>query len=129
MPSAALVKVMLVDDQASMRALTRQALTGLGFRDIRDSASATEALDALRSAPAHVILSDYNMPGMNGLEFLEAVRGDQLLARCVFIMLTGAAEQEVVQRAVELKVNNFIVKPFTPQALKERIERVIGPLT
>ncbi|WP_395328376.1 response regulator [Novosphingobium sp. BL-8H] len=128
MPAAAAIKVMVVDDQTSMRAMIRRALQDLGFKDIRDKGSATEALAAVKADRVHLIISDYNMPEMDGLEFLEAVRKDDVIGKTVFIMLTGSADKEVVQKAAALGVNNYVVKPFAPAALKEKIERVFGEL-
>ena len=128
MPAASAIKVMVVDDQSSMRAMIRRALQDLGFKDIRDKASAVEALPAVKSDRVHLIISDYNMPDMDGLQFLEEVRKDPAIGKTVFIMLTGSAEKEVVQKAAALGVNNYVVKPFTPASLKERIERVFGSL-
>ncbi|USI71997.1 response regulator [Sphingomonas morindae] len=122
------IRVMVVDDQASMRAMIRRALQDLGFRDVRDKPGAEEALASIKEDRVHLIISDYNMPGMNGLQFLEAVRGDPQLARTVFIMLTGSAERNIVEKAAALGVNNYVVKPFAPAALKEKIERVFGEL-
>ncbi|MHA6721133.1 response regulator [Sphingomonas sp. RS6] len=129
MPAASQIKVMVVDDQTSMRAMIRRALQDLGFKDVRDKPSATEALQAVKSDRVHLIISDYNMPEMDGLQFLEAVRGDAVIGKTVFIMLTGSADREVVQKAAALGVNNYVVKPFAPAALKEKIERVFGELT
>lgn len=129
MPAAAAIKVMIVDDQASMRAMIRQALQSLGFKDLRDKAGAADALVVLREDRVHLIISDYNMPEMDGLQFLEAVRKDPVLGKTVFIMLTGSADREIVQKAAALGVNNYVVKPFSPAALKEKIERVFGALT
>ncbi|GAB5352485.1 response regulator [Qipengyuania sp. 483] len=129
MPAAAAIKVMVVDDQTSMRAMIRRTLQDLGFRDVRDKASATEALDDVRSNRVHLIISDYNMPEMDGLQFLQEVRKDSVIGKTVFIMLTASAEKEIVQKAAEMGVNNYVVKPFTPAALKEKIERVFGALT
>jgi len=129
MPAAAAIKVMIVDDQASMRAMIRQALQSLGFKDLRDKSGAMDALAALREDRVHLIISDYNMPDMDGLQFLEAVRKDPVLGKTVFIMLTGSADREIVQKAAALGVNNYVVKPFSPAALKEKIERVFGALT
>jgi len=129
MPAASAIKVMVVDDQASMRAMIRRALQDLGFKDIRDKAGAVEALAAVKADRVHLIISDYNMPEMDGLEFLQAVRADGVIGKTVFIMLTGSAEREVVQKAAALGVNNYLVKPFAPAALKEKIERVFGELT
>ncbi|RSU47053.1 hypothetical protein BRX43_14710 [Sphingomonas sp. S-NIH.Pt15_0812] len=120
---------MVVDDQASMRAMIRRSLQDLGFRDIRDKGSAAEALDAVRSDRVHLIVSDYNMPDMDGLQLLEAVRQDPVIGKTVFIMLTGSSDREIVSKAAALGVNNYLVKPFAPAVLKEKIERVFGALS
>ncbi|WP_193504338.1 response regulator [Sphingosinithalassobacter portus] len=129
MPAASQIKVMVVDDQTSMRAMIRRALQDLGFKDVRDKASAPEALASVRSDRVHLIISDYNMPEMDGLQFLQNVRADPVIGKTVFIMLTGSSDREVVQKAAALGVNNYVVKPFAPAALKEKIERVFGELT
>jgi two-component system chemotaxis response regulator CheY len=129
MPAAAAIKVMVVDDQTSMRAMIRRALQDLGFKDVRDKPSAPEALAAIKSDRVHLVISDYNMPEMDGLQFLEAVRTDSVIGKTVFIMLTGSADKEIVQKAAALGVNNYVVKPFAPAALKEKIERVFGELS
>lgn len=129
MPAAAAIKVMVVDDQASMRAMVRRALQDIGFKDVRDSGEAAAALTSIRSDRVHLIISDYNMPVMDGLEFLAAVRADPVIGKTVFIMLTGSADREIVQKAAALGVNNYVVKPFAPAALKEKIERVFGELS
>jgi two-component system chemotaxis response regulator CheY len=129
MTAASAIKVMVVDDQASMRAMIRRTLQDIGFKDIRDKAGPVEALEAIRSDRVHLIISDYNMPDMDGIEFLAAVRGDAVIGKTVFIMLTGSADKEIVQKAAALGVNNYVVKPFSPATLKEKIERVFGELT
>lgn len=129
MPAAAQIKVMVVDDQTSMRAMIRRSLQDLGFKDVRDKGAATEALQDIRKDRVHLIISDYNMPEMDGLQFLEEVRKDAVIGKTVFIMLTGSSDKEIVQKAAALGVNNYVVKPFAPAALKEKIERVFGELT
>jgi len=129
MPAAAAIKVMVVDDQTSMRAMIRRALQDLGFKDVRDKGGAVEALEAIKTDRVHLVISDFNMPEMDGLQFLEAVRKDPVIGKTVFIMLTGSADKEIVQKAAALGVNNYVVKPFAPAALKEKIERVFGELT
>ena len=129
MPAASAIKVMVVDDQTSMRAMIRRSLQDLGFKDIRDSGSAADALAAVKSERVHLIISDYNMPDMDGLQFLEGVRTDAVIGKTVFIMLTGSSDREVVQKAAALGVNNYLMKPFAPAALKEKIERVFGALS
>lgn len=128
MPAASAIRVMVVDDQTSMRAMIRRTLQDLGFKDVRDKAGAAEALAAIKADRVHLVISDYNMPDMDGLQFLEAVRADPVIGKTVFIMLTGSADREVVQKAAALGVNNYVVKPFAPAALKEKIERVFGEL-
>jgi len=129
MPTAAAIKVMVVDDQTSIRAMILRTLQDLGFKDIRDKAGPVEALGAIRADRVHLIISDYNMPDMDGLQFLEEVRKDAVIGKTVFIMLTGSADREIVQKAAALGVNNYVVKPFSAAALKEKIERVFGELT
>ncbi len=129
MPAASAIKVMVVDDQASMRAMIRRSLQDLGFKDIRDKSGPVEALEAVKTDRVHLIISDYNMPDMDGLQFLESVRKDPVIGKTVFIMLTGSSDREIVQKAASLGVNNYVVKPFAPAALKEKIERVFGELT
>ncbi|MBJ6122121.1 response regulator [Sphingomonas mollis] len=129
MPAAAQIKVMVVDDQASMRAMIRRSLQDLGFKDVRDKGAAVDALASVKSDRVHLIVSDYNMPDMDGLQFLEEVRKDPVIGKTVFIMLTGSADREVVQKAAALGVNNYLMKPFAPAALKDKIERVFGELS
>jgi len=129
MPAAAQIKVMVVDDQASMRAMIRRSLQDLGFKDVRDKAGAADALAAVKADRVHLIVSDYNMPDMDGLQLLEQVRADPVIGKTVFIMLTGSSDRDLVQKAAALGVNNYLVKPFAPAALKDKIERVFGALS
>ena len=129
MPAASQIKVMVVDDQASMRAMIRRSLQDLGFRDVRDKGDAAEALAAVRADRVHLIISDFNMPDMDGLQLLEAVRTDPVIGKTVFIMLTGSSDREIVQKAAALGVNNYLVKPFAPASLKDKLERVVGALS
>ena len=123
------LKVLLVDDHRTSRMLLRAALEQLGIKQIVFACDGEEALKAMMQTPCHIIISDFNMPDMDGLQFLEQVRGDPVIGKTVFIMLTGSADKEIVQKAAALGVNNYVVKPFAPAALKEKIERVFGELT
>lgn len=129
MPAAAQIKVMIVDDQLTMRALVRSALHEIGFRSIVDATDGAEAFAALAAAPTHLVISDFNMPKMDGLALLRAVRASAAMQKTAFIMLTGRADKELVQRAAQFGVNNYIMKPFSPATLREKIEEVFGPLT
>ena len=128
MPSAASLKVLIVDDQQSMRLLIRGGLQQLGFREFDEAADGEAGLKALVASPAHLIISDFNMPKLDGLGLLRAVRVYPPTAKTAYIMLTGRGDMELVQRAVQFGVNNFLVKPFTVATLREKIEAVFGTL-
>ena len=129
MPAAAAIHTLIVDDQASMRSLVRGSLQQLGFREFREAADGEAGLRAMITQPAHLIISDFNMPNLDGLGLLRAVRAHPPIAGAAFIMLTGRADRELVSRAVQYGVNNYLVKPFTVAQLKDKLEGVFGPLT
>ncbi|HVY87744.1 MAG TPA: response regulator [Hyphomonadaceae bacterium] len=129
MPAASAIRVLVVDDQLTMRGLARSTLQQLGFSDISDAGDGEEGLKSLVNKPAHLVISDYNMPKMDGLGLLRAIRAHPPIANTAFIMLTGRADKELVQRAVQFGVNNYLVKPFTVADLKGKIEQVFGPLS
>jgi len=129
MPSAAKIKAVVVDDQLTMRTLVRSCLQQIGLTDIREFPKAPEALSALKSAPAHIIFSDFNMPEMDGLEFLRSVRADPSLRSIGFVLLTGRADADLVKRAAQFGANNYLVQPFTGAVLKQKLEQIFGALT
>lgn len=129
MPAASQIKVLVVDDQLTIRSLARSTLQQIGIVDISDAADGEEGFKALVSKPAHLVISDYNMPKMDGLNLLRTIRAHPPTANTAFIMLTGRADKELVQRAVQFGVNNYLVKPFTAADLKGKIEAVFGALT
>jgi two-component system chemotaxis response regulator CheY len=129
MPSAAKIKAVVVDDQLTMRTLVRSCLQQIGLTDIREFPKAPEALSALKVAPAHIIFSDFNMPEMDGLEFLRSVRSDPVLRSTGFVLLTGRADADLVKRAAQFGANNYLVKPFTVAVLKQKLEQIFGTLT
>lgn len=129
MPAAASIHTLIVDDQASMRALIRTSLQQLGFREFREAGDGEAGLMAMINGPSHLIISDFNMPKLDGLGLLRAVRAHPPIAGTAFIMLTGRADKELVQRAVQFGVNNYLVKPFTVAQLKDKLEGVFGALT
>ncbi len=129
MPSAASVRVLIVDDQASMRQLIRGGLQQLGFREFDEAGDGEAGMRALATNSASLVISDFNMPKLDGLGLLRAVRLYPPTAKTAYIMLTGRGDADLVQRAVQFGVNNFLVKPFTIQTLRDKIEAVLGPLT
>ena len=129
MPAAAKLITGVVDDQLTMRSLVQTCLNQIGVVDVRTFPEAGVALEKLRVQPVHVLLSDFNMPGMDGLELLRAVRAEAHFSKMAFILITGRADKELVQKAIQLGANNYLVKPFTSAQLKQKIEQVVGPLT
>ncbi|MBS0995316.1 response regulator [Gluconobacter cerinus] len=128
MISASSMSVLLVDDQTSIRSLLRNSLVQLGFVKVSGVRNGLEALEHLNANSTHLIISDFNMPDMDGLELLKAVRASSTIGKTGFIMLTGQANKELVQQAISAGVNNFLAKPFTTSSLKSRIEAVFGPI-
>lgn len=129
MPVASAIHALVVDDQMTMRSLVRTSLQQIGVREIREAADGEIALREMITKPAHLIISDYNMPNLDGLGLLRAIRSHPPTRGAAFIMLTGRADRELVQRAVQFGVNNYLVKPFTVAQLKGKLEAVFGPLT
>lgn len=129
MPAASSLRVLVVDDNMTMRSLIQSSLQQLGFRDITLAGDGEEGLKQLMLKPAHLVISDLNMPKLDGLGLLRAIRAHDSIGKTAFIMLTGRADRELVQKAVQYGVNNYVAKPFTTAALKSRIEAVFGALT
>ncbi|MFZ5669519.1 MAG: response regulator [Pseudomonadota bacterium] len=129
MPVAADLETLIVDDQRSVRALVRACLMDMGFVKIAEAEDGAQALQVLSIYRKHLILSDLNMPNLDGLGLLRAVRNNPVTAKTAFIMLTSRADTALVKEAVQLGVNNYIVKPFTLDALRRKIEAVFGRLT
>lgn len=129
MATAAKIHAAVVDDQLTMRALVRTGLNQIGIVQVREFPTAAEALQAITAQPVHIILSDFNMPEMDGLEFLRKLRANPQMTNTAFILLTGRADKDLVVRALQFGANNYLVKPFTVATLKEKIEQVVGALT
>jgi two-component system chemotaxis response regulator CheY len=130
MPAASAIKVLIVDDQQTIRSLVRSGLQQLGFTDLGEAADGEDGLRAMLSPlPPRLIVSDFNMPKLDGLGLLRAVRAHEPIKTTAFIMLTGRADTDLVMRAAQFGANNYLVKPFTVATLKEKIEMVFGALT
>jgi two-component system, chemotaxis family, chemotaxis protein CheY len=129
MPAASSLKTLIVDDQQTMRSLVRTSLHALGISNTKEVPDGEDALRFLLTAQVNLVITDFNMPKLDGLGLLRAIRAHPPIAKTAVIMLTGRADRELVQRAVQFGVNNYLVKPFTTQTLKEKIEAVFGALT
>lgn len=122
------LRIMVVDDMATSRGLITQALDTMGVRQVGYASDGPGALEAIAKSPVHLVISDYNMPGMDGLQLLRALRSDAKTKGVGFILITGRADKEIIDNGRKLGMNNFIKKPFTPQDLKACIEAVVGRL-
>ncbi|NRF07623.1 response regulator [Agrobacterium pusense] len=122
------IKVMVVDDQVTSRLLLTEALQSLGFKSISVAKDGEEAVRALIQDPHHLIISDFNMPKMDGLALLQAVRNNPATKKSAFIILTAQGDRALVQKAAALGANNVLAKPFTAEKIKAAIEAVFGSL-
>ncbi len=128
MPFAAAMRVLIVDDQLTSRLLIRGGLQDLGVSDIEMASNGEEGFQMMKTKPAHLVISDFNMPKLDGLGFLRALRTYPPTQKIGFILLTGRGDKELIERAAKLGVNNVIAKPFTMPVLREKIEAVVGKL-
>jgi two-component system chemotaxis response regulator CheY len=128
MPFASALRVLIVDDQLTSRLLIRGGLQELGVADIEMAANGEEGLKAMMTKPAHLVISDFNMPKLDGIGLLRAVRAHEPTRKAAFILLTGRGDKDLIEKAAKYGVNNYLAKPFTIPALKAQIEAVVGKL-
>jgi two-component system, chemotaxis family, chemotaxis protein CheY len=118
--------ILVVDDYKTMVRIVRNLLHQLGFNNVDDANDGASALAKLRAKRFGLVISDWAMEPMSGLELLQAMRADPALATLPFIMITAENRTERVARAEQAGANGYIVKPFSAEALSERIARVMG---
>ncbi len=119
---------MVVDDTAVSRGLIVQALDWLGLRNYQTANDGVNALRTISERPVHLVISDYYMPGMDGLTLLQSIRSTRGIERTGFILVTGRADENMVSRGRSLGMNNLILKPFSNEQMKNCIEQVVGVL-
>lgn len=115
-------RVLVVDDFSTMRRIVKNCLKQLGFEDISEANDGDVALQKLKSEKFDLIVSDWNMPKMMGIDLLRAVRADEALKNIPFLMVTAEAQKENVIEAAKAGVSNYIVKPFTPDQIESKLE-------
>ena len=120
------MKVLIVDDYQTMLRILRNLLKQLEFLNVTDASDGTKALEALRNEPHGLIISDWNMVPMTGIQLLREVRADPKLKHIPFIMITAESKSENVITAKEAGVSNYIVKPFNAETLKDKLVSVLG---
>lgn len=120
------MKILIVDDFSTMRRIEKNILKHIGFTNIDEAGDGSEALQKLRAKKYDFIISDWNMPVMEGIELLRAVRADESLKHLPFLMVTAEAEKASVLLAIKEGVSNYIVKPFTEDVIKAKIEQIFS---
>ncbi len=120
------MKVLVVDDFATMRRIIKNILLQLGFKNIIEADDGTTAWEILNKEKVDLIISDWNMPKMPGIELLKKVRADERLKDTPFLMVTAEAQKENIVEAVKYRVSQYIVKPFTPETLQEKLKKIFG---
>jgi two-component system chemotaxis response regulator CheY len=124
MPADPSMKIMVVDDMSTMRRIVKNLLKQLGFANVDEAENGQEALIKLRADKFGFVVSDWNMPVMSGIELLRAIRADEALKAIPVLMVTAEAQKENIIEAVQAGVSNYVVKPFTAEALQEKIAKI-----
>lgn len=119
------MKILVVDDFSTMRRIIKNILREIGYNNVDEADDGATALEKLKAAKFDFVVTDWNMPNMPGIDLLKAIRQDEALKDTPVLMVTAEAAKENVVTAVAAGVNNYIVKPFTAAALKERIDLIL----
>ena len=118
------MKILIVDDFSTMRRIIKNLLRDLGFNNTTEADDGQTALPILQAGGIDFLVTDWNMPGMQGIDLLKAVRADQKLASMPVLMVTAEQKREQIIEAAQAGVNGYIVKPFTAATLKEKIDKI-----
>lgn len=120
------LRFLVVDDFSTMRRIVKNLLNDLGYANVQEADDGQTALPMLKSGGFDFLVTDWNMPGMPGLDLLKAVRADPQLAKMPVLMLTAEAKREQIIEAAQAGVNGYVIKPFTANTLKEKIDKILG---
>ena len=118
------MKILIVDDFSTMRRIIKNLLRDLGFTNTAEADDGQTALPMMQSTHFDFVVTDWNMPGMTGIDLLRAMRADARLATVPVLMVTAEAKREQIIEAAQAGVNGYVVKPYTAQVLKEKIEKI-----
>ena len=119
------MKFLVVDDFSTMRRIIKNLLNDLGYANVTEADDGQTALPMLQAGGFDFLITDWNMPGMPGLDLLKAVRSDPKLAKMPVLMLTAEAKREQIIEAAQAGVNGYVIKPFTAVTLKEKIDKIL----
>jgi two-component system chemotaxis response regulator CheY len=122
------MKILVVDDFATMRRINKSILNQLGFENIEEAEDGVQALAKLQRGKFDFVVSDWNMPNLDGLSLLKQVRASPELKEMPFLMVTAEAEREQVIEAIQAGVSNYIVKPYTAALFKEKMDKIFEKL-
>ena len=122
------LSIMVVDDMSTSRGLITMALDEIGIKKVDFRSDGKAALETLAAHPVHLVISDYNMPGLDGLQLLHGLRTNRSTQKIGFILVSGRLDDTIVATGRKLGMNNFIAKPFNTQQMRKCIEAVVGPL-
>ena len=120
------MRILIVDDFSTMRRIIKNILKQLEFTNVVDADDGTTAWEVLNKDKIEFVISDWNMPKMTGLELLKKVRSSEEFADLPFLMVTAEGQQENIIEAVQAGVSNYIVKPFTPETIEQKIEKIFN---
>lgn len=121
------LKFLVVDDSVTMRRIVANSLKNLGYENIVEAVDGKDALAKLAAdSTINFVITDWNMPVFTGLELTKAMRADELYAKMPILMVTTRGVKEDIIEALQAKVSNYIIKPFTPQVLKEKIDQILA---
>ncbi len=123
---ASSIRFLVVDDFSTMRRIIKNFLTELGYTNVSEADDGKTALPVLKSGVVDFLITDWNMPGMPGLELLKEVRNDPATKKLPVLLVTAEARREQIVEAAQAGVNGYVVKPFTAQALKEKIDKILA---
>lgn len=118
------MKILIVDDFSTMRRIIKNLLRDLGFTNTHEADDGSTALPMLKAGDYDFLVTDWNMPGMTGIELLKEVRADAKLVALPVLMVTAEAKRDQIIEAAQAGVNGYVVKPFTAQVLKEKIDKI-----
>lgn len=122
------LRVMVVDDMSTSRGLITQALDAIGIANYGTAGDGKSALLAILKSPVHLVISDYNMPQMDGLHLLHYMRSQPQTKKTGFLLITGRADPQIIAKGKQLGMNNYLPKPFETADLRKAIEAIVGRL-
>jgi len=120
------MRILIVDDFGTMRKILKNILKDLGYTDVLEAEDGESALQILRKEKIDLVISDWNMPKMDGLALLKAIRSDEALKNTPVLMVTAEAQKQNVIEAIKAGVNNYVIKPFTPEVIQEKIAKIFS---